>query len=77
MSTIRVVFHFDTTTETVERQEIIDYLADSGDYSPGELEALSDQELLAQLNENGVDEFFENSEWFHPDCFRCDVAEEE
>ena len=77
MSTIRITFHFDTTIETVERQEIIDYLTSFGDYSPGELEVLSDHELLAELNENGVDEFFADSTWASPDCIRCDVAEAE
>ena len=73
---MQIIFHFDTQTDTIDRQTVIDYLSDSDGYSPGELEAMTDEELIAQLNENGIDEFYDNEVRDFPECIRCDVAEE-
>lgn len=77
MSNIQVKFYFDTQTESIARDEIEEFLVDTTDATMGDVEALNDHELLALLNENGIDEFFDNGSWTFPSCIRCDIEEEE
>jgi len=65
---MKLVFHFDTQETELPRNVIVDYLTD-----PDEAEGITDEELIALLNENA--EALEElaNDYTSTDCTRVDL----
>ncbi len=72
---MKIRVHFDYEDIEATREQLIEYLDDTGDFDDETLQTLTDEELCAAINDYDVTDFYDN--WFgekYADAIRLEIA---
>lgn len=71
---MQVRVHFDSEDIEVTREQLTEYLDETGDYNTADLAAMTDEELCAAINDYDVDEFYYGLCKVSPEAIRLEIA---
>lgn len=72
---MKIRVHFDYEDIGATREQLIEYLDDTGDFDDETLQTLTDEELCAAINDYDVTDFYDN--WLgekSADAIRMEIA---